>query len=171
MLKESEMSLSFEGHNASKGLYTEAQRERRDATKWTTVQGVLAPVQFVVFLGSLCCVAGYLITGDGYAIATASIVLKTTVLYIIMVTGAIWEKVVFGQYLLAPAFFWEDIVSFAVIAFHTLYLFLLFSGLTSEGNLILIALIAYFIYLINAIQFLWKFRQARLEQNVEVSHA
>ena len=165
------MSLSLEGQDSSKCLYTEAQRERRDATKWTTVQGVLAPVQFVVFLGSLGLVVGYLITGDGYAIATASIVLKTAVLYIIMVTGAIWEKVVFGQYLLAPAFFWEDLVSFAVIAFHTLYLCLLFSGLTSESNLILIALSAYFIYLINAAQFLWKFRKARLEQPIGAIHA
>ncbi len=171
MLKESEMSLSLEGQDASKSLYTEAQRERRDATKWTTVQGVLAPVQFVVFLVSLGLVIRYLMTGDGYAVATASIVLKTAVLYAIMVTGAIWEKVVFGQYLLAPSFFWEDIVSFAVIFCHTLYLFLLFSGLTSENNLIFVALLAYFIYIINAAQFLWKFRLARLEQPLEISHA
>ncbi len=165
------MSLSLEGQAASKSLYTEAQRERRDATKWTTVQGVLAPVQFFVFLVSLGLVIRYLMTGDGYAIATASIVLKTLVLYAIMVTGAIWEKVVFGQYLLAPPFFWEDIVSFAVIFCHTLYLFLLFSGLTSENNLILVALLAYFIYTINAAQFLWKFRLARLEQPLGISHA
>ena len=171
MLKESEMSLSLEGQAASKSLYTEAQRERRDATKWTTVQGVLAPVQFFVFLVSLGLVIRYLMTGDGYAIATASIVLKTLVLYAIMVTGAIWEKVVFGQYLLAPPFFWEDIVSFAVIFCHTLYLFLLFSGLTPENNLILVALLAYFIYTINAAQFLWKFRLARLEQPLGISHA
>ena len=35
-----------------------------------------------------------------------------------MITGAVWEKVVFGQYLFAPAFLWEDVFSFAVIALH-----------------------------------------------------
>ncbi|MEL6220673.1 MAG: 2-vinyl bacteriochlorophyllide hydratase, partial [Pseudomonadota bacterium] len=88
-------------------LYTEAERRRRDATVWTTVQGVLAPLQFLVFLVSLALVVRYLWTGEGLFVATVSIVLKTFVLYVIMVTGAIWEKVVFGQYLLAPAFFWE----------------------------------------------------------------
>ena len=110
-------------------------------------------------------------TGDGYAIATMSVVLKTLVLYSIMITGAIWEKTVFGQYLLAPAFFWEDVVSFVVIALHTLYLLLLFSDLASSFSLMILALLAYFVYVINAAQFLWKLRLARREQPMETHHA
>lgn len=98
------MSL-MSGPNTRQPLYTAAQRARRDATKWTLVQGILAPIQFVVFLISLALVLRYLSTGEGYGAANASILLKTAILYLIMVTGAIWEKVVFGQYLLAPAFF------------------------------------------------------------------
>jgi len=165
------MSLSSEGHATGIGLYTKDQRERRDATKWTVVQGILAPVQFAVFLVSLVLVLRYLMTGDGYAIATMSVVLKTLVLYSIMITGAIWEKTVFGQYLLAPAFFWEDVVSFVVIALHTLYLLLLFSGLASSFSLMILALLAYFVYVINAAQFLWKLRLARREQPMETPHA
>ena len=164
------MSLSFEGHAKGTNLYTKAQRERRDATKWTMVQGILAPVQFAVFLVSLSLVLRYMMTGDGYAIATMSIVIKTLVLYTIMITGAIWEKTVFGQYLLAPAFFWEDVVSFVVIALHTLYLFLFFNNLAESFSLMVVALLAYFVYVINAIQFLWKFRLARHEQPLEVRH-
>ena len=164
------MSLSFEGHAESTSLYTKAQRERRDATKWTVVQGILAPAQFAVFLVSLLFVLRYMMTGDGYAIATISIVIKTLVLYTIMITGSIWEKTVFGQYLLAPAFFWEDVVSFVVIALHTLYLFLFFSGLGDPLSLMIVALFAYFVYVINAIQFLWKLRLARLEQPLEMRH-
>ena len=121
------MPLSFEGHAKGTNLYTKAQRERRDATKWTVVQGILAPVQFAVFLVSLWFVLRYMMTGDDYDIATMSIVIKTLVLYTIMITGAIWEKTVFGQFLLAPAFFWEDVVSFVVIVLHTVYLMLFFS--------------------------------------------
>ena len=144
-------------------LYTPSQRARRDATVWTTVQGVLAPLQFLVFAVSLVLVLRYLLTGDGYQAATVSILLKTALLYTIMVTGAIWEKVVFGQYLFAPAFFWEDVVSFVVIALHTLYLYGLVTESIAPVQLMLIALAAYVTYALNATQFLLKLRRARLD--------
>jgi 3-vinyl bacteriochlorophyllide hydratase len=148
-------------------LYTADERARRDATKWTVVQGILAPVQFLVFAVSLVLVLRYLVSGEGYTAATVSILLKTLLLYTIMVTGAIWEKVVFGQYLFAPAFFWEDVFSFAVIALHTIYLVGLFTGWLSPQGQMLVALAAYATYVVNAGQFLWKLRMARLEANAE----
>ncbi len=147
-------------------LYTPEERARRDSSRWTVVQGVLAPVQFLVFLVSLGLVLRYLATGHGYEVATLSILIKTGFLYLSMVTGAIWEKVVFGQYLLAPAFFWEDVVSFAVIALHTLYLVVLFGGFLPADGQMLVALAAYVLYVINATQFLLKLRQARLQSAV-----
>ncbi len=146
-----------------KQLYTEDERARRDNTKWTLVQGVLAPFQFLVFLISLALVIRYLLTGAGYEVATWSIVIKTGVLLLIMVTGAIWEKVVFGQYLFAPAFFWEDVFSFAVIALHLLYIFALWTALLAPIALMYLALAAYAAYVINAGQFIWKLRMARLD--------
>ena len=68
-------------------LYSDAERARRDATRWTLVQGLLAPFQFVVFLISVALVLRYLFTGAGYDAATLSIVIKTAVLLLIMVTG------------------------------------------------------------------------------------
>lgn len=144
-------------------LYTEDQRARRDSTVWTLVQGILAPAQFLVFVVSLVLVLRYLATGLGYEAATVSIIVKTGFLYLIMVTGAIWEKIVFGQYLFAPAFFWEDVFSFAVIALHTAYLWALFTAALSPAGLMLLALAAYAAYVINAGQFLLKLRAARLQ--------
>ncbi len=143
-------------------LYTSDERARRDATPWTLVQGVLAPVQFLVFLISLALVLRYVATGAGLAAATASIVAKTMVLYAIMITGSIWEKVVFGRWLFAPAFFWEDVVSMGVIALHTAYLLALVFGLAPDAQ-IAIALAAYASYVVNAAQFLLKLRAARLQ--------
>ena len=145
------------------GLYTPEERARRDATIWTTIQGVLAPLQFIVFLISLALVLRYLWTGDGYTSATLSIIAKTAILYLIMVTGAIWEKIVFGQYLFAPAFFWEDVFSFAVIALHTAYLWALFTQALEPVSLMLLALAAYAAYVVNAAQFVLKLRAARLQ--------
>ncbi len=143
-------------------LYTASERARRDATVWTLVQGVLAPVQFAIFLISLGLVIRFLLTGEGQATATASVVIKTLALYAIMLTGCIWEKVVFGRYLFAPAFFWEDVFSMLVLALHTAYLLALAGGWLDARGLMLLALAAYAAYLINAVQFILKLRAARL---------
>ncbi len=142
-------------------LYTPSQRIIRDRTVWTKVQAILAPLQFIVCIISLTLVLRYLFTDEGYYIATVSIVVKSFLLFLIMVTGAIWEKVVFGQFLFAEAFFWEDVVSFFVIFFHGLYLYVLLSGDFLPTSQMLVALFAYFLYFINAFQFLRKLRLAR----------
>tara|TARA_B100001248_G_scaffold255665_1_gene235702 strand:- start:19 stop:543 length:525 start_codon:yes stop_codon:yes gene_type:complete len=152
-------------------LYTAEEKKRRDETIWTLVQGVLAPLQFFVFLVSTYLVIRYLNTGEGYQIATISVIFKTSILMLIMVTGAIWEKVVFGQYLLAPAFFWEDIVSFFVIFLHIAYVLALWINLFSEQQLMLLALVAYVAYFVNALQFLIKLRAARMQSAWEDAHA
>jgi 3-vinyl bacteriochlorophyllide hydratase len=145
-------------------LYTEEERRRRDASPWTLVQGILAPLQFAVFLVSLALVVRFLVTGEGEWAATVSVIIKTLVLYTIMVTGAIWERDVFGQYLFAPAFFWEDVVSMGVIALHTAYLWAAMTGALDPRGLAVLALVAYAAYVINAAQFLLKLRAARLER-------
>lgn len=146
-------------------LYTPAERKRRDATAWTYVQGILAPVQFVVFLVSLALVIRTLRSGVGYDLATASIVLKTLILYAIMITGSIWEKVVFGKYLFAESFFWEDVFSMAVLGLHTAYLAALFGDWLPSTALLWLALAAYATYVINAAQFLLKLRAARRQSD------
>ena len=164
------MTLGMKGremrHDAAQNLgrdplYTAEQRARRDASRWTLVQGLLAPAQFLVFLVSLALVLRFLLTGAGYEAATLSILVKTGFLYLIMITGAIWEKIVFGQYLFAPAFFWEDVFSFGVIALHTAYVWVLFKGGFGAQIEMSIALAAYTAYVINAGQFLRKLRMAR----------
>lgn len=150
-------------HASARPLYTPEERARRDGSVWTTVQGILAPVQFVVFLVSLGLIARYLATGEGLMLVHASIVAKTLALYAIMVTGSIWEKAVFGRYLFAPAFYWEDVFSMLVLALHTAYLAGLWLGWPDAHGLIAIALAAYAAYVVNAAQFLLKLRAARLQ--------
>ena len=150
---------------AGRALYTPEQRRRRDATAWTLVQGILAPVQFAILLVSLGCVVHFLLTGRGLALATSSVVAKTMALYAIMITGSIWEKVVFGRYLFAPAFFWEDVVSMLVLALHTAYLGALATGTLGPHGLMGLALAAYASYVVNAGQFVLKLRAARLQDS------
>lgn len=142
-------------------LYTTEERARRDRSVWTVVQGVLAPLQLFAFLVSVWLVLSFLHTGNGETAATLSIVVKTLFLYAIMVTGAIWEKDVFGVWLFAPSFFWEDVVSMAVIALHTAYLYAMLTAALPVREQMFLALIAYASYVINALQFFYKLYLAR----------
>jgi 3-vinyl bacteriochlorophyllide hydratase len=143
-------------------LYTPEERIRRDNSVWTLIQGILAPIQFLVFLVSVCLVVRYINTGEGLQAATISVVIKTLTLYTIMVTGCIWEKVVFDCYLFAPAFFWEDVFSMLVLALHTIYLWAVYTDALTPLEQMYLALAAYVTYAINAGQFIWKLRMARL---------
>jgi 3-vinyl bacteriochlorophyllide hydratase len=145
-------------------LYTAEQRVRRDATGWTVVQAWLAPIQFIVFGVSLVLVLRCLVTGNGQLAANVSIVAKVIALYTIMVTGCLWERAVFGVYLFAPAFFWEDVFSMLVIALHTACLVAILTGWLDARAQMGLALAAYASYVINATQFLLKLRAARLDQ-------
>ena len=80
-----------------------------------------------------------------------------------MITGCIWEKVVFGRYLFAPSFFWEDVFSMLVLALHTSYLVAMYTGRLSGAELMYLALAAYATYVVNAGQFILKLRAARLD--------
>ncbi len=151
------------GRAAAAALYTPEERMRRDASPWTLVQGILAPVQFVVFLVSLVLVLRYLATGEDLSAALGSVVIKTITLYAIMITGSIWEKEVFGRYLFARPFFWEDVFSMLVLALHTAYLAAWLFALLTPVALMVLALSAYAAYVVNAGQFVWKLRMARLE--------
>jgi 3-vinyl bacteriochlorophyllide hydratase len=152
-------------------LYTVEERARRDRTVWTLVQGILAPIQFLAFVVSALLIARYLATGEGATAAHTSIVVKTLLLYAIMITGSIWEKVVFGRYLFAPAFFWEDMFSMVVLALHTAYLAALLSGALETTQLLWLAVAAYATYVINAAQFIVKLRQARLSRSDDATAA
>lgn len=150
-------------------LYTVEERKRRDESPWTLVQGLLAPVQFLIFAVSLVLVIRFLRTGEGESLAEISILAKVAILYVIMITGSIWEKIVFGKWLFAKPFFWEDVFSMAVIALHTAYVLMVLNDRGSPQDQMQVALAAYATYVINAGQFLYKLRMARLEAPAPLS--
>ncbi len=147
-----------------RGLYTPDERRRRDESPWTLVQGILAPLQFLVMLVSAWLLVRYLMTGAGIELATASVLVKTGLLYLIMITGSIWEREVFGKWLFAEPFFWEDVVSMGVILLHTAYVAGVLMGWGGPVALAWLALVAYAAYTVNAIQFVLKLRAARLQE-------
>jgi len=64
-----------------------------------------------------------------------------------------FEKEVFDQWVYSKEFFWEDVGSTVAASFHLLYFFLAWFRVSQEV-LIWDAYLAYFTYVINALQYL-----------------
>ena len=142
-------------------LYTEEERARRDRSPWTMVQGVLAPVQLLVMVVSAYLVLSYLRTDVGYEAANVSVVVKTLILYLMMFTGSLWEHDVFGQYLFARPFLVGGCGEHGRPGAPHPVPGSRLRGLDGPAALMVLALVAYAAYAINALQFLLKLRRAR----------
>ncbi|HMO56854.1 MAG TPA: 2-vinyl bacteriochlorophyllide hydratase [Roseiflexaceae bacterium] len=151
-------------------MYTAEQLQRRDASPWTKVQAILAPIQFLVFLISFALVVRYLVYGDGFLIATISVWIKIALLWAITITGMIWEKEIFGHYFMAREFFWEDLGNLVAIISHNLY-FVAQALHWSDRSLMLLMLVAYCTYLINCGQFIWRGIQAGKQRRAQRQQA
>lgn len=140
--------------------YTAEQLERRQNSKWTIVQAILAPLQFIAFIVSLVLIVHYLRTGDHYTLTNASVLIKIALLWAITITGMFWEKDVFDEWFLAKEFFWEDFMNAVALGMHSLYFVALLLG-WSKYDLMLLMLVAYISYLVNFAQFFIRGLKAR----------
>ncbi len=141
--------------------YTVEQIERRRQSRWTMVQIIGAPIQLLIFLISLCFVIYSLVTdGHAFELTNITILVKIATLYFMFITGMLWEKDVFGHYYMAPEFFWEDLVSTILLTTHTAYLVALLAG-APKNVLLVVIIVAYFNYLVNALQYFVKFLKNR----------
>lgn len=153
--------------------YTPEQLARRNASVWTTVQAILAPIQFLIFLAGLTVtyLYKYDIWIDNFAWVTFFVTLKTFMLFLIFITGGFFEKEVFGAFAFAPEFFWEDFGSAIAMVVHVAYFVLFWMGL-DQTTLIWTALLAYLSYLINAAQFVIRLiLEKRHEKKINANQA
>lgn len=150
--------------------YTPEQMRRRQQSKWTIVQAILAPLQLLAFIVSVTLIIRYLSTGLDYEITTISILIKIALMWLITITGMFWEKEVFGQWFLAPQFFWEDLVNAVSLFLHNMYFVALLLG-ASERELVLVMLVAYTSYMVNFAQFLIRGLRARKQRQTAAGSA
>lgn len=136
-------------------MYTPEQLANREASPWTRVQVILAPIQFLAFIISFILVVRYLLSGEGYWVTTISVWIKIALIWALTITGMFWEHDVFGHYFMAPEFFWEDFGNLVAILTHNAYFVVRWLG-WSDRDVMLVMLFAYITYLFNAGQFLYR---------------
>jgi 3-vinyl bacteriochlorophyllide hydratase len=135
--------------------YTADQLERRARSKWTRVQIILAPIQFLIFLISFALVVHYLRTGEGYWIATVSVWVKIALIWVLTITGMLWEYDMYDHYFMAKEFFWEDLGNLIAILTHNAYFVAIWLGADTQTQM-WVMVVAYVSYLLNAVQFVWR---------------
>lgn len=133
-------------------MYTPDQLRRREASRWTQVQIVLAPIQFLAFIISFALVIRYLVTGEGYWVATVSVWVKIFLIWALTITGMLWEYDMYDHYFMAKEFFWEDLGNLIAIITHNLYFVAVWMG-ASQRVIMWVMVFAYITYLFNAGQF------------------
>jgi 3-vinyl bacteriochlorophyllide hydratase len=149
-------------------MYTPEQLARRNASPWTRVQIVLAPLQFLAFIISFSLVIWYLVTGQAHLAATISVWIKIALIWAITITGMLWEKDVYGHYFMAREFFWEDLGNLIAILTHNAYFVVQWLG-WDQREVMLVMVFAYTTYLFNAAQFVIKgIRSARQRRAMQL---
>jgi 3-vinyl bacteriochlorophyllide hydratase len=133
-------------------MYTPDQLRRREASRWTKVQIILAPIQFLAFIISFALVLRYLFTGEGYWVATVSVWIKIALIWVLTITGMLWEHDMYDHYFMAKEFFWEDMGNLIAIITHNLYFVAVWLG-ASKDVVMWVMVFAYITYLVNAGQF------------------
>jgi 3-vinyl bacteriochlorophyllide hydratase len=133
-------------------MYTPDQLRRREASRWTKVQIILAPIQFLAFIISFALVLRYLFTGEGYWVATVSVWIKIALIWVLTITGMLWEYDMYDHYFMAKEFFWEDLGNLIAIITHNLYFVAVWLG-ASKDVIMWVMVFAYLTYLVNAGQF------------------
>jgi 3-vinyl bacteriochlorophyllide hydratase len=135
--------------------YTPEQLVKRNASIWTDIQIILAPIQFLFFVAGVTTTALYAndLFGTSFYWVSVAILFKTLFFALLFITGMFFEKEIFNQWVYSKEFLWEDIGSTIAAFFHLLYFFLAYRHYP-ENVLIWDAFIAYFTYVLNALQYL-----------------
>ena len=135
--------------------YTPEQLAKRNASVWTDIQLILAPIQFVVFLTGLVVTFLYALNDQLFSFYWVSLVIlfKTFLFGLLLITGEFFEKEIFNVWIYGKEFIWEDVGSTVAAFFHLLYFVMAYMGYP-EDVLIWEAFLAYFTYVINALQYL-----------------
>lgn len=135
--------------------YTPEQLMKRNASVWTDIQLILAPIQFFVFLAGVIVTFLYVQNDQIFSFywVSVAILFKTLFFGLLLVTGAYFEKEIFDKWIYGKEFLWEDVGSTVAAFFHLLYFVMAYMGYP-EDVLIWEAFLAYFTYVVNALQYL-----------------
>lgn len=139
---------------------------RRSASIWTKIHPVFALGQLLAFFVSVGLLIGYLRGTVSFEVVHQSVVVKVALMVGAIITGALWEKDVFGQYWFAPQFMAEDTMTVNVFLLHAAYLGMAYAHPENIPTQLGMLIVAYGVYVANVAQYV--VRTAMLGKHVAV---
>ncbi len=133
--------------------------ERRKASIWTRIHPFFAIGQLGVFFVSVTLLGFYFAGRVPFHVVHISVLIKVGLMVGAVITGALWERDVYGMWWFAKEFFVEDIITVVVFALHVVYLACVYTWPANlHFNLALLG-VAYIAYITNAGQYIWRHRK------------
>jgi 3-vinyl bacteriochlorophyllide hydratase len=129
-------------------------RARRSSSVWTRVHPIFALGQLGAFFVSVLLLAGYFAGWVSYAAVFESVLVKIAFMIGAIVTGAFWERDVYGHYWFAPEFFFEDAMTVNVFLLHLGFLAVAYSQPNMPEKSLVMLGIAYLVYVANVAQYI-----------------
>ena len=135
--------------------------ERCAASIWTRIHPRFAIGQLGVFAVSVALLGLYAFHLVAFTAVYLSVVLKIALMAGAIVTGALWEHDVFGEWWVAEEFFVEDVMTLNVFLLHLAVVVAFFTLPEAPGTVAGLLAFAYVMYAINVAQYLAQHARAR----------
>jgi 3-vinyl bacteriochlorophyllide hydratase len=137
--------------------------DRRRASIWTLIHPLFAIGQLLAFFVSVGLFVAYLRGSVPFHVVHVSVLVKVGLMVGAVLTGAFWERDVFGYWWFAPEFLFEDVMTLIVFITQLTYLAMVFFHPHMMNAIIGILAVAYLVYIGNVAQYIHR-TQARKKE-------
>jgi len=129
---------------------------------------VFALGQLLMFFVSAILLTMYARGAVSFSVVHESVLFKIALMLGAIITGALWEKDVFGAYWFAPEFMGEDTMTVIVFILHVSYLTMVFAHPENIGYQVSMLVMAYTVYVVNVAQYVIRTSQVSNQQRAAV---
>jgi 3-vinyl bacteriochlorophyllide hydratase len=130
--------------------------QRRVDSKWTRIHPLFAIGQLGVFFVSAVLLVLYYTGHVSFHAVHISVLIKVAFMVGAIVTGAFWEKDVYGKWWFATEYFIEDVMTVNVFGLHVLYLVCVYAFPQNMQLNVVLLTVAYVVYGLNVGQYIWR---------------
>ncbi len=135
---------------------------------WTLIHPIFALGQLLAFFVSVVLLVMYFRGAVSFDVVHTSVLVKVALMLGAIVTGALWEKDVFGHYWFAPEFMGEDTMTVNVFILHISYLAMAFAHPDNITIITGVLIMAYTVYVANVAQYILRTALLQRAQRVRV---
>jgi 3-vinyl bacteriochlorophyllide hydratase len=142
--------------------------DRRTASIWTLIHPLFAIGQLLVFVVSVSLFVAYLLGAVPFHVVHISVLVKIGLMVGAVISGAFWERDVFGYWWFAPEFLFEDVMTVIVFIMQITYLAIVYAHPEDTGVIAGALAFAYAVYLANVAQYIHR-TQTRKKHEASVA--